>query len=575
MFSRPSVLLVLLFAGASAARAQDDGLEISTSPARATAVDVHARDAYRVSSFSVKGRWSRDLPLPLAPGDSWTPDKQSAVLEAIRDAYDNESAFGYLFNDASTASVLYIDTDEEKDDATRTVKLTFRPLRLKLSLAKIGDNLLPIPRSPAPTRYSRVPKALLALNPVFGVTADRELGTVFSTGFQTDLRQLLAGNAAASTLPSHLDARLEASRTTENFRQLHASTTYARRLLTGVLQEWTLGAGYDDTRESFASQSVKSRGARADAGATLRLGTHARLTWNVGYAATDVSGVATAPSVTTHVQSNRLLLESQLPAPLGGFFRGAVWEDNGSTDRGFGSDQRLAARFGYAREFLVSPNQTVGLELVAGAGTRWGRAPLPRQYFGGNSASQFLYDGVNSPGLRDLPAGPLLRSFGQGAAAGDDGLSGGRNFWHVNANITLPLRRFSFPLIPDDPEIRNRLHNGINVTGRSFLITTLKNQGMTPEAARAEADRILGEIRPATSFIIEQANLYALKPLLMFDAAGLTTPTGRETWTAAGAGVQLTVVTARFELGYLHTLSGPTHGHSGNLFLRLVFQNLF
>ena len=61
----------------------------------------------------------------------------------------------------------------------------------------------------------------------------------------------------------------------------------------------------------------------------------------------------------------------------------------------------------------------------------------------------------------------------------------------------------------------------------------------------------------------------------MFDAAGMSGRGTDETWLAAGAGFQLTVVTAKLEAGYLRTLSGPTYGEKGNAFVRLVFQNLF
>jgi hypothetical protein len=44
---------------------------------------------------------------------------------------------------------------------------------------------------------------------------------------------------------------------------------------------------------------------------------------------------------------------------------------------------------------------------------------------------------------------------------------------------------------------------------------------------------------------------------------------------AAGGGIQVTVVTAKLEFGYMHTLSGPSYGDQGNAFGRLVFQNLF
>jgi len=52
-------------------------------------------------------------------------------------------------------------------------------------------------------------------------------------------------------------------------------------------------------------------------------------------------------------------------------------------------------------------------------------------------------------------------------------------------------------------------------------------------------------------------------------------PAERSTWTGAGAGVQLTIVTAKFEVGYMRTVSGPTFGARGNLFARPGFERLF
>jgi hypothetical protein len=99
---------------------------------------------------------------------------------------------------------------------------------------------------------------------------------------------------------------------------------------------------------------------------------------------------------------------------------------------------------------------------------------------------------------------------------------------------------------------------------------------MSATEAAEKAKRILQEVTPATRFIIDDANIYSIKPLLMMDAAGLSGQGGSsETWLAVGGGVQLTVVTAKFEAGYMHTLSGPTFGQKGNAFVRLVFQNLF
>jgi hypothetical protein len=155
----------------------------------------------------------------------------------------------------------------------------------------------------------------------------------------------------------------------------------------------------------------------------------------------------------------------------------------------------------------------------------------------------------------------------------------------VNLNVTLPIRAWSRPLIPDEDvsdinnqplTLRQLLKNQIDVSGPSLLRATLKREGLSDEEATRKAHQILQEVAPATHFIIDQANLYSVKPLLMFDAAGLSDRGGAsETWFAAGGGLQLTVVIAKLEAGYMRTISGPTFGQDGNAFVRLVFQNLF
>jgi hypothetical protein len=190
-----------------------------------------------------------------------------------------------------------------------------------------------------------------------------------------------------------------------------------------------------------------------------------------------------------------------------------------------------------------------------------------------------------------MPRGPLLRSFGEAEAGlvGPGGEAvGGESFWHVNLNLTLPIRCLSRPLIPDEATdledregqpvtLRRMLHTAIDKSGKNFLAAQLRSEGLSPEAAERQAEEVYDEITPATDFIIDQANLYAIKPLLMFDAGGMSeggTFSDSE-WFAVGGGVQLTIVTAKFEFGYLRTVSGPTFGDRDNLFFRLVFQNLF
>jgi hypothetical protein len=538
-------------------------------------------DGYKVSSFEIKGRWLGAMPIPLQPGDIWSPQKQSEVLNAIRVAFTGDDVTSYVVGQQGEARVFYVDVVEEKDEVQRTVKLTFRPFNVHVSLVKVGDNVLPIPRSPFATRYSAVPAPLLALNPSAGMSYDRAFGTALLGAFDTDLLALpeTARGKLPEPSPHHLDARFRGAKSFEEFYRADAGLKYSVRQTGRALAEMFLSADFASANEPLADAKNRQNAAAGLAGATVRLGAHTRVTFNAGYShewdELEDSGMEMRTS--TDVQPNRLVADSLLPKPLRGFLRAAIWEDNAWTDRGVGAHQRLIGRIGYAREFPVAPNQTIGLELLAGAGHVWGDAPAPRRFFGGNSPGQFLYDSVSSPHLVAMPQGPLIRSFGEAEANGDRGraVGGGDAFWHLNANLTVPIRPWSRPLIPAEAEVREMLRNGIFTSGRNFLITALKNQGMSREEAVAEADKTFNEIRPATEFIIDEANLYAVKPLLMFDAAGLSGGGRDSTWLAAGGGVQLTIVTARLELGYMHTLRGPVDDDRGNFFARLIFQNLF
>lgn len=537
-------------------------------------------EGFTVSSFEVKGRWLGAFPLPLKVGDVWSVEKQSEVLNAIRTALSGEDTASFLVGRQGEARVFYVDVLEVKDEAARTVKLTFRPFNVHVSLAKVGDNVLPIPRSPFATHYNAVPAPLLALNPTVGMSYDRAFGTALLGSFDTDLLTLnqTARGELPSPSPQNLDARFSGAKSFEEYYRANAGLRYSVRHTGATLAEMFLSGDYTGVNEPLAHADHTEQSAAGHAGAAVRLGAHTRIHFNAGYArswdAVEMSGDTMRTA--THVQPNRILADSLLPRPFGGFLRAAIWEDNGWTDRGIGAHQRLIGRIGYAREFSISPNQTIGLELIAGGGRLWGDAPAQRRFFGGNSPVQFLYDNPSGPGLITTPGGPLIRSLGEAEANGERGraVGGGDAFWHVNANLTIPIRPWSRPLIPDEPEIREMLRNGIFVSGRNFLVTALKNQGMPREAAIAEADRTFDEIRPATEFIIDEANLYAVKPLLMLDAAGLRGDR-HDTWLAAGGGVQVTIVTAKFELGYMHTLRGPVDEDRGNFFARLVFQNLF
>jgi hypothetical protein len=89
-------------------------------------------------------------------------------------------------------------------------------------------------------------------------------------------------------------------------------------------------------------------------------------------------------------------------------------------------------------------------------------------------------------------------------------------------------------------------------------------------------DRIWKQITPISTFIADEANIYAIKPLLMIDAAHVDFATSADavTLVGIGGGVQFTVVVARFEAGYLRAVRRLPTDPRGNFVMGLVFRNL-
>lgn len=280
---------------------------------------------------------------------------------------------------------------------------------------------------------------------------------------------------------------------------------------------------------------------------------------------------------------------------------------------------------------------TIGLEMLAGVGRTWGDVPGYARFFSGSPSGQFLYDELSATTVTRFPFGPVMRSLGknEGGVGNNFGNLGGTSYWHANVNLSIPVPGWSRPLIPHewvamsakregDEEFEGHVPAGANICrdlkstvktlvrvsgtnlmvsqqARELLTDAEKNDlrlsnkdNRTPEeeqrlnhataalaAAKAKvqpqiADLFNNEILPITDFIADHANIFAVKPLVLFDVAHLG-PSGTNTPTryGVGGGVQLDIVLARFELGYVAALKRAPGDPRGNFFGRLVLRRLF
>lgn len=531
------------------------------------------------------------LTLSLQPGQVLTSAGLSAAMNELKDALSQRAETAAAASGGGVLSFTYVTADFDLSPpgnaGADAVAVTLRPFHLSLPLENTGARVLPVPRDLLfRLRAGGIPPFLLPASITMG--GDRSLGPTVGGRWQ------FQGGPAAQ---DGTKARL--------FRlRLEGMASLDSSLYSGIgdlraAREWASGFVRQVSGGLEGSAAFEPRGtARYDhrtwggtVGTTLALNANTRLRLDTRYAASrhQLSGTGTpATWRDTDEQANRAIIETIPPRVLG-FLRAAVWQEN-LDPRSGPPARRLITRLGYAKEFPIRPNQSIGIEVIAGLGQTWGDLDAPRRFFAGGSQGEFLYESLTSPTLAGVPDGPLLRSLGQaqgGLRAHGGAVVGGTRFRHINLNVSLPIPRWSRPLIPDEltdlpgpdgsPQtLRQILHTQIDRTGPNLLQSSLQvSEKLSPDEARRQAEKVFGEIRPATHFVIDQANVFALKPLLFFDVAELEAGPERSTWTAAGAGLQLMIVTARFETGYLHTLSGPRFGSRGNVFARLGFERLF
>ena len=587
------VSLGLAFAWAPSAHAQ----------AESCRDDLTESDGYAIRAMRVEARWAPELPLPTG---GYSPDKVSEAIGIVRTALDADRNRDAEIEGVGAVSILHIDSCVRVVDEAacrnavgnpQCVDVAIRPHALRLFLVRVGSNVLPIPRPNRPTFFNEVPAPLLALNPTFATTYDRAFGLSQSVGLAAnllDIPKILHGQPIA---PGESRLQLQAAgrkSLTEPFYDANADLTFSRRRVGRALEDLALSGHYaaEDRPLGEGRYVAYGFGAGASVGLRPRVEPFKRVTLAAAYrwSQNKLFSGAVPEIASESAGEGRAVADGYL---AGGFVRLGLWGDVAAPTGDLGSYQRLAGRVGYAREYAIAPNQTIGVELVSSGGHAWGGPPEYARFFGGNSAKNFLYDAVDAPTLRSFPVGPLIRSLGEGRAGvrtESRGVLGGTSFWGVSLNVSVPIPPWSRPLIPGEVveslESTDGTHRDVTLKdvlktqvaqGERFLRSSLVRQGVPPEDAAAQARDTWKEIQPVADFIADQANLFSVKPLLMLDAgqiSGAAQGDGRVR-VAVGGGLQLTVVVARFEVGYLHTVQRAPGDDRGNLFIRLTFQSLF
>jgi len=541
--------------------------------------DLRDSDHYVVRSVTVAGRWVPSIQLPLKAGDSFSNAKMQGCMETVRQALMSPGNQSFELNNLGSAGVLYVGRCLKVEG--KQVDVVIQPRYLRVDLYQVGQNILPVPRTIEPSFYQAVPPALLAFNPAVGLYQDEHYGLATTWKFSTSLLDLTKTLHHEETTNSDLGLELATSGRksfANSFYTTNVDLTLAKQNPGAFIENLGLVTNYQGEEQPQGDNNLSRQ--------AFEVGGNARLRPDLEFVRTALLGVKyqwSDNSFTengTRKETNENSLQAHLIAEgraARGFLRGGIWINTACPKSG-DCYERIAGLLGYEKEFVITPGQTLGIETVIGGGQTW-NAPSYAQFYGGNSDRNFLYDSLNSPNMSAFPAGPWIRSFGEGQATAQSS-RGATRYWQINVNIAPPIPFLSQPLIPDEEVapgvtlkqfLKNKAGDSVN-----FYAAQLVTEGLSPEEALAKAQATYGEVKPAVEFIADQANIYSIKPLVLCDVAGMDAPNVPDrVRVAVGGGLQITVVIAKFEIGYMHTAIGRENDPSGNLFARLVFQNIF
>jgi hypothetical protein len=554
---------------------------------------------YSIRSVVVKGRWvpsdlKKQIAATVGEGQPLRQSNISAGKAILVNAID-QSETSFPIRLIGSTSVLYVGVDicDVSDaDHPKMVDVTLKPYYVRIDLYNLNHNVLPIPRSPYPSFYKQVPGALLALSPTVYFYTDQVTGSSIGLQTATDLLQLSSLKKQESRKKLFLDLDLQGQKSIDKpFYNWGASLGLGRKNYTDSAISWELGASYRQEQSPITGGNNRKMALNVYAGiqGALKSALFRKYALGVGYiTGNDSSNYKDVPQATIH--GNGFASELMSEGRIGeGLLRTGIWFDDHFPEESSGlSDyQRLSGKIGYG-VVLGKGHTNVDLESTIGYGCSFGFLPYYDRYYAGNSHWNFLYASFSSPSSSLLPDGAVLRGLGNhqgGVVLPGGGVSGASSFWHWNLSFSIPIARWSKPLIPDidisdQPKItlRKALKGQVE-TAKNFIAQDLVDNHSYPagDETDAYAERIVSrDIRPTLDYLADRANIYAVKPVVLFDVAGLhLRDAGSTTFMSVGGGLQLTVVTATLQAGYAYTLHPSYYKGKGNFLIRLIMQNFF
>ena len=576
-----------------------------TCPLLAHGQDDACRDewpGYTVRSVKIEARWVPPIDLPLKRGELFTPEKlrdsRLKVIDAIGASKDKYVGDFIALGKLPLVDVKFVracgrrvpDADCRADGLTSNcIDVVIHPYAISTDPTFLGSVFLPLPRSNRPTFLGDVPTKLRLSDPSFGLAYDNNLGIIPSVNMSLDLLTIdkILKREPTTNRRSQLLFTAGGTFSTKNSsHDLKAELSYRFRRPNKNTDDVGIDAGFSSVLEPQLDSRVQKNsfwvGGHLSFDPAITIINHVSLGGR--YRRSHVRIGDPKPADLSTVEDSfdaSAIFDGRI---ADGFGRLGLWFDRGAPVRPLKNYTRVAGLFGYEKELPVG-GYTIGIEILAGAGRASRDTPPYGLFFGGRAENDFLFKDESISDAFRFPAGPVLRSFGQnqaGIAVAGGTQRGASSYEHFNSTISIPIPGLSAPLIPDevvndDPRVtlRDLVDFAVN-SGQEALSSNLQDQGLSGEDADKKAARIFSQIRPGVKYLTNYAKIYAVKPIVMFDAARMSrSDIGSQTRFAFGGGLQFIVVVAKFEVGYLRSIRRTPGDPSGSVMFSLGFQNLF
>ena len=549
-----------------------------------------------VSSVKIIGRWvPKELQIKIEQlvgvDHVFDPSKVAPAEELVRnEIIESENIFAIRL--LGSTSVLFITSDAcpvTDSSGKRKVQVVIHPYYLRIDLYNIGNNILPIPRTAKPTFYKHVPSIILATAPYIGLTNDRRFGSAAFIKTTTDLLHIPGMNKSGTSKKLRLDLDIDVRRSfNDPFYNASVSLQLVHPMYADSTVGWAFGFMYAKgllplNSSDYHRELTKIFAALHGNGKISFLNKYVVI-GSVQFSQNNYTLINKTQNPETDFELSALC-DGRVAK---GLTRIGVWFNAGvPKNNNLNSYQRIAGKFGYAVS-LGNRHNNVDVETIASVGYTWRTPPVYSEFFAGNMTSNFLYVPLQSFTGMPFPEGPVIRSLGEkegGLPAASNAITGGTSYWGLNVNFSIPISKWASPLIPDiviqeEPRrltISSALKGQVT-TAKSFIANDLAlNQNLSDDEADAAADKIVDkDIKPTINYLADRANIYSIKPLLLFDVGQINKRSaGDRMWAALGTGLQLNIVNARLEIGYMQTLFPKSDASKGNFLMRFSVQNFY